>query len=278
MATNKKKSVMFKFNNFIQKTDDYSMFKRLHGNRTVLPLRVKKIIKSIQAIGQIPAPIIVNEKYEVIDGQGRLEAFKQLNLPVYYMVVEGIGIEECIAMNIDQTNWKLTDYIDSYSEQGNTNYIFLSELLKRYARFNITIAPVVRAITNGFDVDNRIIKSGEFICTQEDYNNAIEVLNFEARFAELVEKIGGGRKDFVYSAIGYGFMCKNCDNERLYKKMSENIRDFRRSSNLKDCLEELSEVYNHKARVDTKVYLHIEYERNQAAKYPWYKTRYGENI
>lgn len=278
MKNNETRKANFRFNNFIQKTSNYSIFERLQGNRSVSLARVKKIINSINKIGQIPSPIIVNEKYQVIDGQGRLEAFKQLDLPVYYMVVEGIGIDECIAMNIDQTNWKLTDYIESYAEIGNMNYIFLSKLLSSYSKFGIGIAPVIRAITNGCDVDSRIIKSGKFICTKEDYNNAVEILNYEARFKDVIEKIGGGRKDFIYSAIGFAFMCKQCDNDRLYKKMNENIRDFRRCANLKDCLEELSNIYNSRARVEMKCYLHILYETEQAAKYPWYKTRYGENI
>lgn len=277
MATRQEKK-QFKFDSSVQKTEDYSIFNRLNGNRSVLPARVNKIVRSIKSIGQVPAPIIVNEKYEVVDGQGRLEAFKQINLPVYYMVVEGLGFNECIAMNIDQANWKLADYISSHSEQGNTNYILLSELLNRYKAYGIDLRPIIRAITNGYEVDNKIIKNGEFVCTQEDYNNAVEILNYAARFHDLIREIGGGKKTYLYSAICFAFMCDKCDNERLYKKMSENIREFRRCSSIKDCLEELSGMYNHRIKVESKLYLNIEYEKWQAARYPWYKSRYGKAI
>ena len=81
-------------------TDEYDLFKTLEGNRRVLDLRARRIIRSIEKVGYVINPIIVNEKYEVIDGQGRLEALKRLNLPVYYIMIEGIGIEECRTLNI----------------------------------------------------------------------------------------------------------------------------------------------------------------------------------
>ena len=96
-------------------TNDYDMFKRLEGNRSVTELRVKKISNSIKTVGYVMNPIIVNERFEVIDGQGRLEVLRRLELPVYYIVVNGIGRKECIAMNINQTNWSLYDYIQSYA-------------------------------------------------------------------------------------------------------------------------------------------------------------------
>lgn len=58
----------------VYRTNNYDQFKRLVGNREVNPKRVKTIKKSVEEIGYIPNPIIVNENMEVIDGQGRLQA------------------------------------------------------------------------------------------------------------------------------------------------------------------------------------------------------------
>ena len=35
--------------------------------------------------------IIVNENYEIIDGQHRFEVIKELNLPLRYIICEGYG-------------------------------------------------------------------------------------------------------------------------------------------------------------------------------------------
>ena len=103
----------------IYKTGELCKFKRLLGNRDITESRVSAIIDSIEKVGYQPVPILVNEKMEVIDGQGRLEACKRLGLPIYYIVKNGIGIDECMSMNIKMQNWTIYDFIKSRAEQGN---------------------------------------------------------------------------------------------------------------------------------------------------------------
>ena len=81
----------------ILQTSEYEKFKVLGGNRRID--HSHKVAESIKNHGQLLAPITVNEKFEIIDGQNRFEAFKRLNLPVQYIVSEGYGINECVAMN-----------------------------------------------------------------------------------------------------------------------------------------------------------------------------------
>ena len=66
----------------VKSTTKYKIFKKLLANREVTQTRVNNIIDSIQRVGYVTSPIIVNEKMEIIDGQGRLEALQELNLPV----------------------------------------------------------------------------------------------------------------------------------------------------------------------------------------------------
>ena len=120
-------------------TKDYSIFKRLVGNRDIPESRISKIVESIQTIGWVHNPIIVNEKMEVIDGQGRLTALQRLKMPVEYIIAEGAGNKECIYMNMNMVNWKLPDFIKSYAEQGNENYQRLLSLMERYANGNLDI-------------------------------------------------------------------------------------------------------------------------------------------
>lgn len=85
-------------------TKDYSIFKRLVGNRDIPESRISKIVESIQTIGWVHNPIIVNEKMEVIDGQGRLTALQRLKMPIEYIIAEGAGNKECIYMNMNMVN------------------------------------------------------------------------------------------------------------------------------------------------------------------------------
>lgn len=263
----------FRFENIIHKTYDYSEFERLDGNRSVSPHRVAKIIKSVEKVGQLPVPITVNEKMQIIDGQARVQAFEQLGLPIYYCVIEGIGFDECIAMNLDQTNWKLVDYIKSYAEKGNVNYIRLNNLIEQYTIHGIGMLAIIRAASNCYDVNDDIIKAGRYICDETDYATAVSVLNYERKFADIVKQIGG-RKDYILAAIGIAFLDTECDKDRLYKKMYENHRYFRKCATIHDCLEELTEIYNNRARAESKIYLHINYQKRLKDTYSWYEARY----
>ena len=55
------------------KTFDYGLFKNIKGNRELNPKNYKKILHSM-GNKQLEIPIIVNEKYEIIDGQHRRAA------------------------------------------------------------------------------------------------------------------------------------------------------------------------------------------------------------
>ena len=100
-------------------TTEYDLFKRLKGNRDVTNKRVAIIKESISSIGYVSNPVIVNENYEVIDGQGRVRALMELGLPVEYRIITGLGIDDCRAMNLKPTGWSINDFVKSYAEYGN---------------------------------------------------------------------------------------------------------------------------------------------------------------
>lgn len=50
----------------VYQSDDYSKFRLIDGNRPID--HAKKIIESIKEIGMLWQPILVNERFEIIDG------------------------------------------------------------------------------------------------------------------------------------------------------------------------------------------------------------------
>ena len=116
----------------MKRTTDYGIFNRLAGNRSVDEKRVQKIIQSIQTVGYVPNPIVVNEKMEVIDGQGRLEALKRLGMPVDYIISKGTTIRQTQVMNATSTTWSKEDYIKSYAEGGSKSYQRLMQMMTMY--------------------------------------------------------------------------------------------------------------------------------------------------
>ena len=83
----------------IQTTKEYAKFKVLKGGRVPTKERIDKLVASIKKVGFIPAPIIVNEKFEIIDGACRVAACERLGLPVDYIIQNGAGAAECVALH-----------------------------------------------------------------------------------------------------------------------------------------------------------------------------------
>ncbi len=155
----------------ILSTKDYEEFKRLKGNRAVETKRVEKIKKSINDVGYITSPILVNEKMEIIDGQGRFQALKELGMPIEYIVQSGIGIKECVSMNINQTNWNTKDYIKTYAERELESYIYLQKLQEEFPLITSLDVFVVSLFKQEKLPRNETI-DGTLVITEEQYEEA----------------------------------------------------------------------------------------------------------
>jgi len=261
--------------NTVYQTTKYDRFHELLGNRDVLTIRVNKIKKSIEENGYIFNPIIVNEKAEVIDGQGRLRALRELQLPVDYIIVHGLRIKDCIALNISASNWTNMDYIQSYAQQGNHNYQNIEELIKAYRK--IGIVSVISAVTGTCDNKSQKLKQGEIICSDEDMVNASELLSYANNFIDVILRNKKGSKDYMTYAIFFAYNHPEIDRQQLIKKFSKYYATEAVCPcfiNIKSALKSLSAIYNFKSR-SAKVYLDVDYEKYQEGRYGWYATRYG---
>tara|TARA_E500000318_G_scaffold104621_1_gene110776 strand:- start:529 stop:1257 length:729 start_codon:yes stop_codon:yes gene_type:complete len=96
----------------IEVSKDYDKFKFVHGNRPVDERHVKKLVNSMKQ-NYIPTPIIINKKNEIVDGQHRYLACKQLGLDVYFYRNE-INLAGLREINQHSKNWTLDDFLDSY--------------------------------------------------------------------------------------------------------------------------------------------------------------------
>ena len=103
-------------------TTDYFIFKFHPSNRPVNEPHVKSLKESMKQ-HYLFTLITVNEKNEICDGQHRFLAIKELNLPMFYVVIPGYGEEEMRRLNTNNTNWTNDDYMRCFVNQGNPNYV-----------------------------------------------------------------------------------------------------------------------------------------------------------
>lgn len=101
------------------------------GNRPVEKTNVEKLKESISSNNLLKeCPILINEHWQVLDGQHRLAAAKQLNIPIYYIMKDGGNHKDVINLNQNKKNWKPEDFLRIYAEGLNLpDYIELQNFM-----------------------------------------------------------------------------------------------------------------------------------------------------
>lgn len=197
-------------------TSDYSIFKHLKENRDVTERRIEKIRKSIDSVGYVRNPILVNEKMEIIDGQGRFEVLKEKGYPIEYIIDEGIGVDECRAMNVQQTNWTVMDFVDSFCASGNEDYLNLRRLVDKYGMFNLATISVEK-YESLIDLKARVDVVVEIICC-DGYirvEDVLRILNTEKSLTKLDELRIKDETEMAQLEIKFG---KQMEDENLWAK------------------------------------------------------------
>lgn len=229
----------------VQKTRDYSKFRTLEGNRDVGENRVRKIIASIKAVGYVVNPIIVNEKMEIIDGQGRLEALTRLRLPVYYLVVNGVGIKECISMNINQDRWHKIDYIKSYAKRGYPHYQVLLGAIEEFAD-SISQEVVISVLTGNIAPDrSTCIERGTFEIRDGYWRDTLRYVGKYVKFKPMIQ----GNWSLLLKVIKWAFKAEEIDSDILYEQFRKYAGTFLPSiTTTENTLAQLEKIYNYKRR------------------------------
>ena len=250
----------------VYETRNYDMFKKLIGYRDVTAQRVEKIKASIQNVGYVLNPCVINGTNEVIDGQGRIEVLKQLGYPVHYVIDKNAGLEQCVQLNINGTPWKTRDYVESYAHQGMKDYVNLLALLDAFPDFAIS---VITYAVNGNISDksssgskalaNRssVIK-GTFKCSDKEKDSAYKKLEYAHKFFQIGKTVHGNDAHF-YRAIIFAAFVAGANKERLHKKVFELQQNIVPFTNVRQALASITTVYNHCIRGGKKVDFEAEY-------------------
>lgn len=125
----------------IKVSHDLSQFKTLKGNRQIKRAHVNRLrsaySENTEAIQY--NPILVNEKLEIIDGQHRFEALKELEAPVYYIEQPGLTIEDAQKLNSLVKTWGPNDYAHAYAENGNQHYLTFLKFREQYPKIGFNV-------------------------------------------------------------------------------------------------------------------------------------------
>lgn len=162
-------------------TEDYSMFKFLPGNRQVHDHHLKRLMESFHN-RYLLSPIIVNEDFYIIDGQHRFLAAKELEIPVYYIVVPGFGKEEMRIYNINSRNWSKKDYLNMYCDEGEENYLIFRQFMEDYPDFTFSSCEALlvnrsgqgdKEVVRGSHGPQKAFEEGRFMVPDLEYSRKI---------------------------------------------------------------------------------------------------------
>lgn len=243
----------------VYSTRDYSIFKKLNGNREVMDRRKELLVRSIVERGWIRNPIVVNDKMEIIDGQGRFEALKELGMPIEFVYAHDANIQDCIHLNVKQKNWSSYDYIKSYAANGVKDYEVLLKALDNHKGLSASVVQILLSpfMSEG-GTQTKAFKNGQYKVVATD---AVEDILF---FAEkCFEIIGGsnGRLRAWASIVKFVFYCEKIDKNRFMKQLSEHHIMLAPIATVKQGLMIMERIYNYNHSQKNKLYFVPEYEK-----------------
>lgn len=227
----------------IYKTTDFGAFKLIEGNRDIKKGHLKLLIKSIQENNLLEFnPILINEDREVIDGQHRLEAAKQLKTPIYYIILVGGRILEVVAFNTNKRNWSPENYLDLYVKRGNSNYITIKEFVDTYhLSISSTLILLCPRKSRRTTELAQSFKDGSFVA--EEPTQAREVGEKLLDYYPLIPHNVYVSREFIRAMVE--MHAKNSyEHGVMVRKLTSKGMEMVRSARIKDIYSQLENIYN----------------------------------
>lgn len=235
--------------NIVQETNNYKQFKVLGANRHLNASHVKNLKTSLEEYGNFTQsrPILVNERFEVIDGQHRLAALKELGLPVFFTVIPGLRVHDARLMNINQKNWTPVDYLESYAKEGRKAYVALNQLHEEYPDVTLSslIPYALGAYPHGIFADFRRGDYPEF-----NVDEAHQRLDMLQELQELNEVF---KRKSVSLAVLQMIRNDKYDHGRMVKKVRQLSPEILPYQGIGNNLRQLEDVYNHMLSEDRRI-------------------------
>ena len=123
----------------IATTKEYSLFNLLNSNREIKRSNVENIKKSILQNGYSKfSTIIIDEDFNIINGQHRFTACHELDMPIRFTMIEGATAEDMIILNSNQRNWENEDFIKSYAYRGFKYYQTILEAIEKNSDISLS--------------------------------------------------------------------------------------------------------------------------------------------
>lgn len=241
----------------INSTTDYSKFEFNELNRGVDDAHVRRLTKNIKQNGLIQ-PIVVTADGNIIDGQHRFHACRELGIPVQYIIRDAMTMTDVVQLNNMSKPWSVMDKVQSYAAQGNENYVrlleFHAECQEVDPRFSIRAASHLAqgSAAHSSSKHSKGLSLGggtwEFKSSKEDALKRLYALSQFKRFSFYLNN------NFVTAFLRCIRTVDGFNWKELLKKAEMNPHLFIHAGTTNEYMRMFETVYNHKKRSQTRFF------------------------
>jgi hypothetical protein len=235
----------FEVETMIYRTEDDEIFNLHQNNRPINQSNVRKKMKSLTKVRKLLSPIKVDKNFNVIDGNHRIVAIRELKrngiiIPISFYMTEDDSEDNMIEMNVEVRTWKLKDYVLKYSKQGKEQYQIIMRIANKY---NVSIDDVVTVPFSGSGTGNVSdkVKNGTF--SYHDWEKVEEYFEYLIELKEMIRI----HKNFKRSMFSV-FTHRNFDTLHFYKVVKNKfISDgelIEFSTSMPVCKEQILDLFN----------------------------------
>lgn len=235
----------------LQYTKNYDMFELKEDNRDVNDQKhIRNLMDSMERNGFLQSKAISvrnsGGKYEVLDGQHRLEAAKRLGLSVWYNVDDKIPETALPDLQIAK-KWLPKDYLKHFVVNGVKAYARVAELHEKYPKVSITTLVLMLEGATTTSGSRKRFESGAIKITKWD--KTVKALEYVTEMYKLYKHDWMFSRTFLVAYMGI-LDIEGYNQRILMDRLVSRSEEFRQMLTDEGYFKMIEAIYNYKARAN----------------------------
>lgn len=235
----------------VHTTSNLGQFNLHPSARSVRGNRLKNLVDFMRRRNLLRYyPILVDSSYTVIDGQLRLLAARELNLPISYIVTNHFSLHMSVSAAARSKTWGKADYLKYFCKSGIEDYLHLERFLSQYP--HIGLHHGIRFLSDtslGFTLMEHYFKVGKFKAVARTRANRLAILLGQVHDERL--KRSSVFKNAMFNQIENPLF----DAEKFVERLNKYPDLMGPFADVSGCVEQMSNVYNVRVRSEDRVTL-----------------------
>ena len=232
----------------ILKTKNYDLFSFIEGNRKINRLKVERLKRSMEK-KYIPLPILANDKHEIIDGQHRFIAIREMELLLHYTItLANFTPEDLTRINTHGTNWNNDDFLQHYMDKERRSHplnyksmpynVFSSAREETKIHHRVLLSLAFRSHRDSYIEDfkegkllivdkKQFLEDIDYVISIKKYFEHWNKRTFQFALCRLFKQNNFDRDIFSSKLKKYSSILKPCTTTKAYIEMIETLYNYR---------------------------------------------------